>query len=100
VSRPDGLFLVTNAGMRIPIDVKLAFEHNGTRHWQPMIEGDFNAIMPSVVAIDGPPVHRGECLSFPAPGPGWDTPDWGRRVMANSTHVFGWYEDFENGVSA
>ena len=56
--------------------------------------------MPNVVAFDGRPVHRGEAITFPTPGPGWDTPEWGRRVMANSRHVFGWYEDYDNGVRA
>jgi hypothetical protein len=92
VSKPEGLFLVTDDGRRIPIDVKLAYVQDGERFWSPVIEGDLNAIMPSVIAIDGPPVHDGEVITFADPGPGWETDEWGERVMANSGHVFGHYD--------
>lgn len=94
MSKPSGLFMVTDAGQRIPIDVKLSHidEDRDVRYWAPIIEADLNAVMPSVVAFDGPCVDKGECLTFQAPGPGWNTAEWAERIMANSRHVFGWYE--------
>lgn len=94
MSRPEGLVMVTDTGLRIPIDLRL--EHvdpdTGIRYWQPVIEGDLDKIMPSVVAFDGPPVGVGESVSFFKSGPGWDTAEWGQRVMSNSRHVFSWYQ--------
>lgn len=96
MSTPQGLFMVTNAGQRIPIDVKLyCADGGGTRYWLPVIEGDLKAVMPSVIGFDGPALHAGEALAFPVPGPGWDTEEWAQTLMANSQHVFAWYHNFD-----
>lgn len=88
MSQPQGLFLVTDTGQRIPVDTKLHHIADGCHHWQVVIEGDLNAIMPNVVAFDGPALGAGNAIHFDDPGPGWDTEEWGRRVLANSQHVF------------
>ena len=50
MSKPEGLVMVTEDGQRIPIDLKPSpLEEPGIQHWEPMIEGDLNAIMPSVI---------------------------------------------------
>lgn len=97
--KPEGLVLITDTGMRIPIDLRLDHIKDGCRYWEPVIQGDLNRVMPHVVAFDGPPVRRGECIHFTAPGPGWDTFEWAQRVMANSRHVFGFYDNGEGDVA-
>lgn len=91
--KPTGLFMVTDTGMRIPIDLKLAdYQEDSTTFWEPVIEADLNAVMPHVVAFDGPPLGAGRALHFPEPGPGWDTMEWVQRIMDNSRHVISWYD--------
>lgn len=94
MSQPHGLFFVTNDGRRIPFDVKFHHidETEDVRFWTPVIEGDLNRIMPSVVMIDGPSVDWGEVIMFENAGPGWETAAWGELVMANSRHVFSSYK--------
>lgn len=94
MSKPEGLVMVTEDGQRIPIDLKPSpLEEPGIQHWEPMIEGDLNAIMPSVIGFDGPRLRSDQAISFSEPGPGWDTFEWAQRVMANSRHVFAYYDN-------
>lgn len=86
--------MVTDTGLRVPIDLRLVGVNSetGIRYWEPMIEGDLDAIMPSVIGFDGPRVNKGEAITFSEPGPGWNTKTWGNRVMENSRHIFSHYD--------
>lgn len=98
--KPHDLVMVTDTGMRIPIDLRpLRYEpETHTQHWTPVIEADLDAVMPAVIAFDGPPVGVGHAVSFEQPGPGWDTLEWAQRVMANSRHVFAYYDNSDGDV--
>lgn len=94
--KPTGLFMITEDGLRVPIDLKLA-EHcepgDDIMFWEPVVEADPNALMPKVIGFDGPALTKGNAITFPHPGPGWDTLEWAKRIMDNSGHVFVWYDN-------
>lgn len=93
--KPTGLFMITEDGLRVPIDLKLA-EHcdpdDEVTFWEPVIEADLNTLMPRVIGFGGAPLTKRQAIHFPNPGPGWDTVEWAERIMANSRQVFTWYD--------
>ena len=98
-NKPEGLVMVTDTGIRIPIDLRHTHTKDGIDYWEPMIEADLNAVMPNVTAFDGPPLTAKDCIHFTAPGPGWDTFEWAQRVLANSRHVFAFYASGAGNVA-
>lgn len=94
--KPTGLVMITDDGLRIPIDLKLADHcepNDEVMFWEPVIEADLNTVMPKVIGFDGPPLTKHQAIHFPNPGPGWDTIEWAQRIMDNSGHVFTWYDN-------
>lgn len=93
--KPTGLFMITEDGLRIPIDLKLA-DHSepgdDTMFWEVVIEADLDTVMPKVIAFDGPRITKGNAIHFPNPGAEWGTLEWAQRIMRNSGHVFTWYD--------
>lgn len=93
---PHGIVAITLAGNRIGIDLKLHHTEGDKRFWEPVIEGDINDLMPMVIGFDGPrPFGINDVLHMNSPGPGWNTREWAERVMANSRHIFAYYEPGE-----
>lgn len=88
--KPVGVVLVTDAGLRIPADLKFSHtDDQGIDFWEPIVEADPHKLWPSVHHIAAESVPYGTALAVPS-GPGYDTAEWGQRVFMNSD-CFGKY---------
>lgn len=77
------IVLVLDDEMRIPVDVRPTGETDeGSQTWEVLMEIQPDLIWPRVVKIEGF-ITVGHCLTVPC-GPGYDTPEWGKRIFANS----------------
>lgn len=80
--------LVLNDGRRVAVEAKPTGEvvaSTGAHQWEIVMEVDPDLVMPDVVKIEGV-ITQGHCLTVPA-GPGYDTPEWGHRIFANSPYL-------------
>lgn len=98
--KPTNIVLITDAGFRVPVDMRMVptefwcdvAGHSSCTWWEPLVEGDLTKIMPHVVKMEGDALPHNAHIVIDS-GPGYDTQEWGHRLMINSPILFGYHFD-------
>jgi hypothetical protein len=87
--KPTNVALITNTGLRVPVDLRYVGCSRGVHIWEPVIEDHLADVMPTVTAIDADAWPADAELQLPA-GPGYDDVEWGLSILHNSPILTGY----------